>query len=63
MDQISEKNIGLVREFIKYQEGLMRKLEGKATNWDNLELQLNEVEFRVERQMAERDFPVKLAKI
>jgi hypothetical protein len=41
MSEISEKNITLVSEFVKYQEGLINKLEGKHSNWDTLELELN----------------------
>lgn len=63
MNEISEKNVALVSEFVKYQEGLIEKLKGKHSTWDGIEHQLNLLEARFNEQMARNDLPTKLATI
>jgi hypothetical protein len=41
MNEISEKNISLVEEFIKYQNQMIEKLEVKNSNWDRYDHELN----------------------
>jgi len=41
MNEISEKNISLVEEFIKYQNQMIEKLEVKNSNWDKFDHELN----------------------
>ena len=52
-----------MREFIKYQEVFLNKLEGKNSNWDMFEMELGKVQGKLDTIMNRNELVPKLAQI
>ena len=63
MGEISAKNLALVQEFVNYQEHFINKLEGKYSNWEMFEMDINQVQVKLDSIMSKNELVPKLALI